>query len=96
MGKAEKTRGDLVPFVATTAQSSFNSPKPQTLNVRYFLGVKMTVPHRSLQNRALFCKRVGTVLGLSKIIRLPRSSNAANFRCEETSWQPDYFAHPKY
>ena len=36
------------------------------------------------------------VLVVSKIIRLPRSSSAANFLCKETSWQPDYFAHPKY
>ena len=33
---------------------------------------------------------------VSKIIRSPRSRSAANFLCKETSWQPDYFAHPKY
>ena len=41
-------------------------------------------------------EQYNTLLGVSKIIRLPRSSFAANFRCQETSWQPDYFAHPKY
>ena len=41
----------------------------------------------------LICLR--TILVVSKIIRSPRSSSAANFLCKETSWRSDYFARRK-